>query len=362
MTGSRRQRLRLALRDGAALAAFGSIAISGEVPDLVVGAFAIGAALALLDVRLLSRIPVASGFAVVAVAIALYASVASGGMDLVVAACSFAAAITLHRILSAPSPRVDHQVLLTSLLMISGGAALSGELLFAAMLALFAACACAALVLGAVERAAAGTHVDAGPLFRRAGLAAAISLVGAVVFFALVPRLAWNVAGRRFPRGMGAVTGLADGIRLGAGSGTIKTNPRVVARVQITPDPRHPRLRGYWLARTYGTWTGTEWRDETSARPAAERVELREGGRSLVHQRVEILPAYGSRTAIALTDPVVFGNAFAHRDAARSRVGLSLVPGVEVRLAEPADAYSYHAYSAEVGQTREGVALDDADL
>jgi transglutaminase-like putative cysteine protease len=363
MRGSRRRRLRLALRDGAALAAFASMGISGEVPVPLVGAFVLGVALALLDLRILSRIAVASGIAVAGAAVLLCARVAYGGMDPVVAACTFAAVITLHRILSAPTPRTDHQVLLTSLLMISGGAALSGELLFAAMLALFTPCAFGALALGVVERTApAGAEVDAAPLLGRVGLGALIALAGAVVFFALIPRLAWNVAGRRFPRGLGAISGLADGVRLGAGPGSIKTNPRLVARVQITPDPKQPMLRRYWLAHAYGTWTGREWRDEGRAQPPAELVELREGARRVVHQRVEILPAYGSRTAIALVDPVVFGNAVGFRDGARLRVDFSLVPDVEVRLADPADAYTYHVYSANVDETRAGVHLPDANL
>ncbi|HYX91186.1 MAG TPA: transglutaminaseTgpA domain-containing protein, partial [Myxococcaceae bacterium] len=366
MTAAGRRRLRLAFRDGAALAAFASVAISGEISGWAIAAFAVGGALALFDVRMLARVPLASGIAVTGAGALLSAKVALGGMDLVVAACTFAAAITLHRVLSSPNARVDHQVLLTSLLMISGGAALSGELLFAVMVALFATFACVTLALGVVEGALpAGADFPSAPLLRRAGVCVLIALGGGAALFVVLPRLSWNVGWHRLSRGLGGISGLAEGVHLGVGSGSIKTNPRVVARVQIAPDPRQPVLHAYWIARTYGTWTGREWSEERPAQPPSERVEIRPGSPHLVHQRVELLPAYGSRTAVALVDPVAFGNAIGFRDGLRvPRLRFSHLPGGEVRLVEVADGYAYHVYSADPALDRAPVGpsdLSDAD-
>ena len=61
-------------------------------------------------------------------------------------------------------------------------------------------------------------------------------MLGALAFFILFPRLNWNMAGRRAAPGLGATTGLADTVRLG-GAGTLKSNPRVVLRAHLTPDP-----------------------------------------------------------------------------------------------------------------------------
>ena len=198
MNAAPRQRLRLLLRDFAAGSAFGAMAISGELPTWALLLFALGLALALFNLRILSRVSVVTGVGVAASAALLYARVALGSLDLVVAACAFASLITLHRLLSAPTPRTDHQVLLTSLLMLSGGAALSGELLYALMLGLFAAFACCSLALGVIERTLPErASFSVRPLvpWMVSGLLAAV--LGAVLCFVLLPRVSWNAMARR---------------------------------------------------------------------------------------------------------------------------------------------------------------------
>lgn len=350
------RRLRLTLRDLAATSAFGAMAISGELPPWILLLFLGGLVVALLDLRPLARAPLLSGLALLAGALGLYANVAFGSVDLVVAACAFAALITLHRMLSPPTQRTDHQVLLTSVLMISGGAALSGELLFAVMLALFAALACPSLALAAVERTAEGVQPPSpAPVLRLTGVAVGFALIGTAVFFLLIPRVSWNVAHRRASRGLGATTGLADGIRLGEGSGTIKTNPRVIARVKLAPDPRSERLDAYWVASTLGVWTGTEWAEDRPAQRPRISIQVRPGAAAMVHQKIELLPSYGSQVVFALSAPALVGNAVAHDGGSHRRTGLVYRPGHEIRVEQPADAHSYHAYSVTQSE-------DDAPL
>ena len=67
-----------------------------------------------------------------------------------------------------------------------------------------------------------------------------------------------------------ATAGFADTLRLG-GTGLLKSNPRVVFRAEIYPDPLRERLDGYWVARRFDTFDGVQWsaRGSSPARPAA---------------------------------------------------------------------------------------------
>src|SRR5580693_2884301 len=101
------------------------MAVSGELPLWSLTVFGAIFVAALAGARPLQRIPRVSALILLAAAIALYASWLLGHSDLVVASCAFAGLIAAHRMVSAPSPTADGQVHLTSLLMLTGGAALS---------------------------------------------------------------------------------------------------------------------------------------------------------------------------------------------------------------------------------------------
>ncbi|MBX5482502.1 MAG: DUF3488 domain-containing protein [Myxococcaceae bacterium] len=364
MNAARRTRVRLLARDLSAAAAFGAMAISGELPVWTVALFALGLIAALFGLRPLARVGLSSGIGVAAAAAMLYANVAIGGMDLVVAACAFASIITLHRMLSAPGPRTDQQVLLTSLLMISGGAALSGELLFAVMLLLFAILACIALSLAVVERAVPpGADFSTAPVLRRIGLGVVAAMVGAAVCFLFIPRMNWNALGRRPSKGLGATTGLNDGIRLGGSGGSIKTNPRVVARIHLEPDPGVDALNAHWVASTYSDFDGTAWFG-TGDRGAPQRtwvqLEQRPGSKP-IRQEIELLPAYGSHVAFALADPLSIGHATAQIGTRHQRVAVQALAGLEVRLLGAAPAYTYFAYSSLAPRTNGPQQLEPRD-
>ncbi|MBS1154032.1 MAG: Transglutaminase-like superfamily domain protein, partial [Myxococcaceae bacterium] len=110
MIASQRTRTRLLLRDGAALSAFGSVALSGAVPSWALLAFAIAFAISLTNRRPLAGRTGWSVAVLLLAALLIFGSVFRGGLDLVIAAVSFAALVTAHRLLSEPTPSTDHQV------------------------------------------------------------------------------------------------------------------------------------------------------------------------------------------------------------------------------------------------------------
>ena len=361
MNAAARSRLRLALRDLASAAAFASIAASGNVPLWAIAGFGIGLTLSLLGYRVLSRRAGVAAIGLALAAVLLFASALRGGLDLVVAACSFAALVTAHRMLSQPAPATDNQVHLTSLLMITGGAALSGELVFGLCLACFCGLGFLSLTLAVLEAAPDDDEqVPVGPQLRRVGAGALLAILGGVAFFVVFPRMSWNVAARRTSPGLGpATTGFSDRIRLGGG-GNIKTNPRLVLRATLTPDPGKPFLDAYWVGRTFQSFDGREWLGRGTPGRPRQLVTLLPSSRQLVHQRIELLPAYGSRTLVALEPAVMVGNAVGMSQTGNSRVSISEVPGEEVHFVEPAVAYSYHAYSLPEGTPPTG--REPADL
>src|SRR5687767_4271773 len=107
--------LRLRFRDLAGAAAFSSIAVSGSVPSWALALFLLCFVSSLFGIRPFSH-RAGLGAAVLALlAIALFGDAFRGGVDLVVAACTFAALVAAQRMLSEPSPATDNQVHLTSL-------------------------------------------------------------------------------------------------------------------------------------------------------------------------------------------------------------------------------------------------------
>ncbi|WP_199242770.1 DUF3488 and transglutaminase-like domain-containing protein [Vitiosangium sp. GDMCC 1.1324] len=356
-------RLRLMLRDLGTGAAFASMAVSGQVPVWALGLVGLALILALMDRRPFARAPRLTAVLLLPLAGALYLAVAAGQMDLVVAACSFAGLVASQRLLSETSPATDGQVLLAGLLMIAGGAALSGELLFAVCLLAFAVMASLSLGLAVVEAAVPlGEPVPVRQVMRPLAMGTLIAMIGAVAFFILFPRLNWNLGVRRASPGLGTATsGFSDTVRLG-GSGTLKSNPRVVLRAKLTPDPGIEQLGSYWLGRTYDTFDGMEW--STIGAPSKRsrtRVTLRPGAEKQVYQRIDLLPAYGSRTLIALETPAKLGNALAHTPTGDKRTQLKELGGDELRFVEEGLGYSYEVYSVPPGTDTDPGKMDQRE-
>ena len=339
------ERLRLVLRDLAAGAAFAAMAISGQVPLWAVALFLLA-----LAVAVAGRRPLADGrlsaVALLLAVVVLYAAVMVEQLDLVVAACITASLLTAQRMLSQPSGRTTDQVQLASLLMIAGGAVLSADLLFALCLFVYAVLAVLSQGLSVVAATGAGTLPSRARVFRPLLAGLALAMAGALAFFVFFPRLSWNVAARRGgPTLGGATTGFADGLRLG-GTGLLKSNPRVVFRARIDPDPGTEQLDAYWVGRRFDVFDGVQW--STRGRPGTpmRQVVLGQAEPDLVRQEIDLLPAYGSRTLVALDTPVVLGDAESHQ--ATFSVRTELIPSAdrEVRLVGPSEHVTYRAFSA----------------
>jgi len=338
--------LRLKLRDLAAAAAFASMALSGALPIWATFGFGVGLILAVLGVRVLGRQSNLTALPLAFAAVLLYASVARGSLDLVVAASLFAALIAVCRMLAQPDARTDGQVFLMSFLMLAAGAALSADVLYAVALATFTVLAMMATGLSVVASSAAGEGIPIGPVLRQLAAGAAFALVGSTLLFACLPRFSWQLASRRGPHRGQSTSGLAEGVSL-SGSGRIKVNPRIVARVKLDPDPGSPTLEAYWLGRTFDTFDGTNWESRSARQRIWGKVRGRSAGGPSVHQRVELLPGYGARTIFALQWPAMFSAASA-RTVEGTRPALFIeLRGQEIRIDEAAPAYSYQADSTQ---------------
>jgi transglutaminase-like putative cysteine protease len=119
----------------------------------------------------------------------------------------------------------------------------------------------------------------------------------------------------------------------------------VVLRAHLTPDPGVEQLGAYWLARAYDTFDGQEWTSVGNPKRRRTQVTLRPGGERSIHQRIELLPAYGAQTLVALETPTRLGNAVTHHEGGSRRTRLVELGGGEVRFTETALAYSYEATS-----------------
>ncbi|HVP59196.1 MAG TPA: DUF3488 and transglutaminase-like domain-containing protein [Myxococcaceae bacterium] len=339
------QRLRLVLRDLAAGAAFGGMAISGQVPLWTMALFIVA-----LAVAVTGRRPLADGrlsaVALLVAVVVLYAAVMVEQMDLVVAACTTASLLTAQRMLSRPTGRTTDQVHLASLLMIAGGAVLSADLLFALCLFLYAVLAVLSQGLSVMAEAGGGAFPPLGRVLRPLAVGVALSMVGALAFFVLFPRLSWNVAARRSGPSLGpATTGFADGLRLG-GTGLLKSNPRVVFRARIDPDPGTEQLDAYWVGRRFDVFDGVQWSSAGRSGAPVRQVVLGPGEPDLLRQQIDLLPAYGSRTLVALDTPVIFGDAESHQSTFSGRTELVPSGDREVRLVGPSEHLTYRAFSA----------------
>ena len=338
------ERLRLVLRDLAGASAFSAMAISGQVPLWAVGLF-----VAALAVALAGKRPLADGrlsaVALLVAVVVLYAAVMVEQLDLVVAACTTASLLTAQRMLSRPTPRTSDQVHLASLLMIAGGAVLSADLLFAPCLFLYAVLAVLSQGLSVLADTG-GALPPVRRVLRPLAAGVTLSLAGALAIFVLFPRLSWNVAARRGGASLGpASAGFADGLRLG-GTGLLKSNPRVVFRARLEPDPGEEQLDAYWVGRRFDVFDGVQW--SSPGRPASpvRQVVLGRVEPDLVRQEIDLLPAYGSRTLVALDTPVVFTEAETHQPTFTVRTELVSSGDREVRLVGASEHVSYRSFSA----------------
>jgi transglutaminase-like putative cysteine protease len=337
-------RLGLLLRDLAAAAAFAAMAISAQVPLWAVGVF-----VAALAVALAGRRPLADGrlsaVALLLAVLVLYAAVVLEQLTLVVAACTTASLLTAQRMLSHPSPRTSNQVHLASLLMVAGGAVLSADLLFAVCLLGYAVFAVLSQGLTVVAEAGGGPFPPFRRVLRPLWVGVALAMLGAFLFFVFFPRLSWNVAARGGGPGFGpAITGFAEGLRLG-GSGLLKSNPRVVFRARLDPDPEVELLDGYWVGRRFDTFDGVQWSSSGRTGMATRQVVLGRPDPGMVRQEISLLPAYGSRTLVALDTPILFSDAEMHQPTFTVRTDLIASGDREVRLAGTSENVSYRAFS-----------------
>lgn len=342
---ARRRTLRLRLRDLAAASAFAAVALSGSLPVPVLVLFGLALIASLFGLRPFARHPAWSVVLLLLTAFGLFGLAFRGAIDLVIAAVSFATLVTAQRMLAEPGAATDQQVLLASLLLMAGAAALSGDLWYAFCLLAFGVFACLTLGLAVVEGPVEREEdLPLRPVLSQVSVGVAIALAGGVAFFVLFPRLSWNLAARRSGPGLiGGTTGMTDRVRLGGGGG-IKTSARIVLRARLDPNPGTERLDRYWVGRRFDVFDGREWRG--SGKPGAPRAHVMiDSATGALLQRIELLPAYESQTLVGLEQPVQFGQATALNTSGSRAVGLVRVDDEEVRFAEDANAYTYVAYS-----------------
>jgi transglutaminase-like putative cysteine protease len=340
-----RRSLRLRLRDLAAGSAFTAVALSGSLPWPVTAIFGVAFVVSLWGKRPFANARAWSVLVLLATAVVLFGLAFRGVYDLVVAAVAFATLVTAHRMWSEPTPATDQQVLLASLLLMAGAAALSGEVWYSICLLSFGVFACLSLGLtvveGPVER---DEELPLAPVLRQVSIGVAIALAGGIAFFVLFPRLSWNVAARRTGPGLlGGTTGMTDRVRLGGG-GDIKTSARVVFRARLEPSPTEDRLERYWVGRRFDLFDGREWRG--TGTPGAPRPRIMRGDLDgALLQRIELASAYDSRTLVGLEQPIYYGPATGVGAAGAQPVNLVPVGSEEVRFAEDANTYSYVVHS-----------------
>jgi transglutaminase-like putative cysteine protease len=346
MTPERRRVWRLRFRDLCAASAFAAVGLSGTLPWWVGAFFLLALIASQLGVRPLQSQDALAVLTLLVGAVVFFGLAFLGTFDLVVAAVSFACLVAAQRMLSKPTPSTEQQVLLTSLLLMAGAAALSGEAWYAPCLLTFGVAGCLTMSLAVLDGpAGVPDDLPLGPALRQLSAGVALALLGGVVFFVTFPRLSWNVAAQRASPGLGgAVAGMADRIRLG-GSGDIKTNSRIVARVQIDPDPGVARLEHYWVGRHFDVFDGHEWTGAGSPRPPKMQVSLSDLRDKRQIQHIELLPSYGASTLLALDTPVLFQRAFELGRSSKTASALVEVEGEEVRFARPGLAHSYEAWS-----------------
>ncbi len=305
------------------LAAFGACAASGELgpvlmllfPLALVGAHFYGA-------RVAGKAEWAWTLFLAAALLFFASAVASGQLDIVLAAARFSLLLCFHRLWHRKGERDEMLLLLLSLLLLCAGAALSAELLFGVGFIFYSITATWALALTHLRfeiEAGRGPEGSAALLQSRRlatpallGALAALSLLGlvgsAVVFFTF-PRV--TIGGLRRPSTGKPMAGLGDQVDLRA-HGTIADDPRVVLRVRLQPKPPDSsvNLGLHWRARALSVWTGQGWRGQQAAYGPASHWDARPvlGRLSPGRRREQVLTAdieavAGFSDGVILTPP-----------------------------------------------------------
>ncbi|MGC4114340.1 MAG: DUF3488 and transglutaminase-like domain-containing protein [Myxococcales bacterium] len=283
--------------------AFGSIAHTGELPLPVLPLWGLLFVLAYVtDGSLVSRAGFAITWGTVAVLAAAIVGWALNAFDIVVAAGLFASAVGANRLLSRRTAADDGPLYLAALMMVAGGAALSGSIAYGAYFAGFAVAATFALTLSHLERVA--TEYDAppsavrrlvsAPILLAVGGLSVFALVGSIVVFFGFPRFTTGFLAPALGRRAGTV-GYSDSMRLD-GIGTVKDDPRVVAHLTVTPDPGVESLEAHWRGRAFERFDGKAWLPggkEALPQRQLTLPETRQEG-PVRQMEVEILPEGGS--------------------------------------------------------------------
>jgi transglutaminase-like putative cysteine protease len=321
----------------AAASAFVATAASGDLgPVLVAGGVVSAIGAEIFGGRVAHRWTWAWTALLLAALVLLAGQVLTGQADLVLAAVRFVVLLLLHRLWNRKSLRDEALLLLLSLLLLCGAAALSAEFVFGLAFVAFAVAGTWALALlhlrGEIEsgRSLHGSYALLGSrrlatprlLLALALLSLAGLLGSALVFFAF-PRVTIGTF-RRVAAGR-SIAGLSDRIELG-GKGAILDDPRVVLRVRLQPALERD-LDFHWRARALDVWTGRGWRSrgggEGLRRGVPPNPTLLPGRPEMLHASIEALS--GFTDGVVLTPPgtvlsVTFPRPLSARPAAVPRV------------------------------------------
>lgn len=272
------QRVSAYLSTGAALAA---IWVSGEIPVPFALVGLVGFVLSyFVGERTAGRGRIVWNTAIVAALVYFTVNVVVGSMDVVIATTVFAMLLAIHRLFNRRTIQDYAYLHLTSLLMIAGGAALSGELAFGVSFLVFAVATVWSLTLthlrSEIEDEALANHVvDKGrgvlnsnrlvtPQFMGALGVLALAAIGlAALVFVTFPRVSVGLL-KRHSGGTQQTAGFSDRVELG-GHGLIKDDPRVAFRVKLPPgQPRPTGLSKHWKGASFNTYDGKRWVDDAS--------------------------------------------------------------------------------------------------
>lgn len=257
----------------AVVAGFASLAISGELPIWAVGGFVVASVLGLaLREGAAQGVRNASNVVALCALIVLAFQVVTGGADVIVAAPTFAVALAASRLLGRRGPADDALLLLSALLMLAGGAALTGDLSYGVAFAAFAVTSTVALCLSHLRRET--EEVDGPAASKRRGtvsgsLVGALAilsvtvLAGSAIVFVAFPRVSAGMMRRAMEHRVG---GAAERIQLG-GVGVLKDDPTPVLRVRFPKG--EPTAELYWRTMVFDRWDGAGW-----SRPLGGRTPI----------------------------------------------------------------------------------------
>lgn len=211
----------------------------------------------------------------------------TGSYDPVVAACIFALLLSLNRLFNRRTVRDYSFINLAALLMIAGGAALTGDLLYGLCFVVFAVASTWSMTLTLlrkeIEDEAAQNRIADGGLAaltsRRLISAPFLGVLGGLAFaglgvaaliFISFPRVSLGLWQRAAPQPT-TRAGFSSEVELG-GHGRIKDDARIAFRFQLVDEePRGPKFERHWKGATFDTFDGVAWKDSSPpARPLTQ--------------------------------------------------------------------------------------------